>query len=103
MERRFDAISLGEQKLVLIARALLAAPRLLVLDEACQSLDWWHRARVADVVAKLTASPRFDCSVLFVSHHEDELPRNVSHRLHIAAGTILSRGPYSPKGGKSSG
>ena len=108
LKRRFNQLSTGEQKLVLIGGAILARPRLLILDEPCQSLDLEHRKRVARMVDAICSphhhrhfhdllededeDPATAC--VFVSHHEDELPRSVSHRLVLEKGKVISRGHF---------
>jgi molybdate transport system ATP-binding protein len=92
--RRFNELSLGQQKLLLLAGAFATRPRLLILDEPCQSLDLEHRRRVAAMVDQYCASKVDDVACVFVSHHEDELPRSVSHRLVLDKGRIISRGHY---------
>lgn len=95
LDRPFRNLSSGEQKLAMVCGAVAASPKLLILDEACQSLDLEHRRRVAMLVDKLCASATMkDCACVFVSHHEDELPRSVSHRLVLSNGKVLSRGHY---------
>jgi iron complex transport system ATP-binding protein len=93
--RRFRELSLGEQKLVLIARALASRPKLLILDEAMQSLDAFHRQRVGRIIDAIASSPEFDAAVVIVTHHVDELPRVVTHRLFMVGGKIMSRGPWT--------
>lgn len=95
LTREFTRLSFGEQRLVLIALAIVPRPKLLILDEPCHGLDYEHRKRVAAVVDKLCTSEHWDCACVFVTHQEDELPRSVSHRLVLSQGKVLSRGPYS--------
>ncbi len=81
--RPFRQLSTGEQKLVLLARALVKKPRLLILDEPFQSFD-------ADTVRRcrdwLDANLAPDQTLLFVSHHPPELPRSVTRTLRLDAG-----------------
>ena len=95
LQRPFGDLSTGEQKLVLICCAVVAQPKLLILDEPCQSLDVEHRKRVAHMVDRLCTSSTSDTACIFVTHHEDELPRVVSHRLVLVKGKVLSRGHYT--------
>ena len=67
---------------------------MLIFDEACQSLDFWHRERVKEIINRIATSIDIDTAVLIVTHYEDELPRVVSHRLHLSGGKVLSRGPW---------
>ena len=68
--QRFNKLSMAEQRLALIARALIKRPALLILDEPCQGLDSVDRRRVLSIVEKLIGAKA--CTVLYVSHHDDE-------------------------------
>jgi molybdate transport system ATP-binding protein len=80
-ESCFDRLSFGEQRLVLIARAMVKSPLLLVLDEPCQGLDPGNRHRVLERVNQIVRTGR--THLLFVTHHEDEIPVCVNRELHI--------------------
>ncbi len=80
--RRLRHLSSGEQRLVLLARAMVKAPRVLLLDEPCQGLDPVHRRRFLDAVDRAAASGR--TALIYVSHREDELPGCITHRLRLA-------------------
>jgi molybdate transport system ATP-binding protein len=86
----FGEISEGEQRLVLIARALVADPELLVLDEPCQGLDAGHRGRVLQAVN--TVGHRRDTTIIYVTHDPLALPATVSHVLRLDAGRIVGQG-----------
>ena len=79
-ERFFDQLSYGQQRLVLIARAVVKSPRLLVLDEPCQGLDPANRRRIADMLAVIAAS---GTTLLYATHHPAELPGCISHLLEL--------------------
>jgi molybdate transport system ATP-binding protein len=82
-------LPLGDQRLVLLARAMVKRPRLLVLDEPCQGLDLRHRRvllAVVDQVARAT-----DTSVIFVTHYRGELPQCITHVLRLKGGRIAQR------------
>lgn len=66
----FRKLSFGEQRLVLIARALVKVPELLVLDEPTQGLDGGARANLLDFLEKLAAMRL--STILYVSHRQDE-------------------------------
>jgi molybdate transport system ATP-binding protein len=66
----FNALSFGEQRLLLIARAAIKLPPLLVLDEPTTGLDAENRARVLELVASLGTQQR--STVLMVTHRADE-------------------------------
>jgi molybdate transport system ATP-binding protein len=85
-----DEISEGEQRLVLIARALVKEPLLLVLDEPCQGLDEQHRDMVVQTIEALGSTP--DTSIIYVTHDRDALPRNLTHMLKLDQGRVVTRG-----------
>ncbi len=68
--RPFRQLSYGEQRLILIARALIKVPRLLVLDEPTQGLDEPNRKALLDFLEEIAAGGI--CTILYVSHREDE-------------------------------
>ncbi|GKX62041.1 Putative HMP/thiamine import ATP-binding protein YkoD [Pragia fontium] len=75
----FQALSWGQQRLTLIARALVKHPALLILDEPLQGLDPLNRQLVKrwiDVLIKEGKS-----QLLFVSHHAEDAPECITHRL----------------------
>jgi iron complex transport system ATP-binding protein len=91
-ERRFGDCSQGERKRALIARALMARPRLLLLDEPGAGLDLPGRelllaalARVAEVDPML--------AVVVTTHHLEELPGATTHALLLRDGHVLAQGP----------
>jgi molybdate transport system ATP-binding protein len=84
-------LSYGMQRLVFIARALVANPPLLVLDEPCQGLDAGARARVLAAVDDTVSAGR--TTLLYVTHYADELPGSISHLLELRAGRVVRSGP----------
>jgi molybdate transport system ATP-binding protein len=85
-DRPFARISTGEQRLVLLVRALVKEPPLLILDEPFQALDdeGVRRAR-----AWIDRNVRPDQTLIFVSHHADEIPATVTRRLRLSDGQIV--------------
>jgi molybdate transport system ATP-binding protein len=84
--RPFRQLSTGEQRLVLLVRALVKRPPLLILDEPFQGLDADTMQRVRDW---LDAHLGADQTLLFVSHHEDEIPPSVTRRLRLSEGNVV--------------
>lgn len=75
----FRSLSTGEQRLVLIARALIKQPPLLILDEPTQGLDDINRFRVLAAVDRILRDG--PTTLLFVSHREDERPALIQRQL----------------------
>jgi molybdate transport system ATP-binding protein len=90
-DRSLGELSLGMQRLVLVARALIADPELLVLDEPCQGLDAEGRRRVVEAVDAAASFSR--ATILFVTHRDDELPRCITHALQLRRGRVVRAGP----------
>jgi ABC-type molybdenum transport system ATPase subunit/photorepair protein PhrA len=75
---------------VLLARALVSDPPLLVLDEPCHGLDAAARLRVLEAIDTALGERT---ALVFVTHHPDELPSSISHVLELRAGRVLRSGP----------
>lgn len=88
-ERRFLTLSYGERRLVLLARALAARPKLLLLDELLAGLD---AANHAAALAWLDASARSRLPWVLATHRLEEVPRSATHALCLDAGRVVFRG-----------
>ncbi|AOM40800.1 molybdate ABC transporter ATP-binding protein ModF [Xenorhabdus hominickii] len=75
----FHSLSWGQQRLVLIARALVKHPALLILDEPLQGLDPLNRQLVLRFIDIMISNG--DTQLLFVSHHQEDAPECITHRL----------------------
>ncbi|WP_439100859.1 ATP-binding cassette domain-containing protein [Congregibacter sp.] len=80
-ESEFHTLSFGLQRLVLLARAMVKEPEILLLDEATLSLDPRHRKMLLEAVDHVIDQGR--CQLLFVSHTVGELPRCINQVLHF--------------------
>ena len=85
--REFGAASAGEQRLALVARALVKEPELLVLDEPYQGIDPRHRELIAKILEELGHSG--STTMVFVTHRLAEIPRCVSRRLQLDRGRVV--------------
>ena len=80
-DRTFMTLSSGEQRLVLLARAFVKDPELLILDEPLHGLDDHNRQLVKDIIEAFCL--RQNKTLLMVSHYEEEIPPCVTKRLHL--------------------
>ena len=78
-DKPFQSLSWGQQRLVLIARALVKHPTLLILDEPLQGLDQLNRELVKRWIDQLINDGY--TQLLFVSHHAEDAPKCITHRL----------------------
>jgi molybdate transport system ATP-binding protein len=84
--RPFARLSTGEQRLVLLIRALVKDPPLLILDEPFQGLD----ARLIDLMRTwLDTQLHPEQTLIFVSHHGQEIPPSVNRRLLLREGRVV--------------
>jgi iron complex transport system ATP-binding protein len=90
--QRFDTLSQGERQKVLLCRALMAEPELLILDEPCTGLDVASRERFLESVDRL-AGRRGGPGLIVVTHHVEEIVPAVSHVLVLARGRVAACGP----------
>ena len=88
-ETAFDRVSEGEQRLALLARALVKNPALLVLDEPCQGLDIQNRDRVLQAIDWVGGQP--NTSMIYVTHRADELPQTITHVLRLNEGQVIEQ------------
>ncbi|WP_295109041.1 ABC transporter ATP-binding protein [uncultured Kocuria sp.] len=91
-DRRYGTLSDGERKRVLIARALMTDPELLLLDEPAAGLDVGGREKLVqrlDELARDDAAP----AMVMVTHHLEEVPDGFSHALLLRDGKIVAAGP----------
>jgi iron complex transport system ATP-binding protein len=89
--RPFGVISEGERQQVLLARALMSDPELILLDEPFAGLDLGARERLLARLTVLAADPASP-PVVLVTHHCEEIPPGFTHGALIADGAFVSAG-----------
>jgi iron complex transport system ATP-binding protein len=94
IRRRFTTLSEGERKRVQIARALMADPELLLLDEPAAGLDLGGREDLLRRIGRLAGDPRAPMMVL-VTHHVEEVPAGFTHAMLLRRGSVLAAGPVA--------
>jgi molybdate transport system ATP-binding protein len=88
--RSIQAISYGELRRLLLARALVTDPDVLLLDEPFSGLEPRSRAEAMDLVDRLCRAGR---SVVLVTHHDDEVLPSIGFELRLSGGRVERAGP----------
>jgi iron complex transport system ATP-binding protein len=88
----FGVLSEGERQQVLLARALMNEPELVLLDEPAAGLDLGAREQLLQRLTALAADPG-TAPVVFVTHHVEEIPMGFTHALLLQAGRAVAEGP----------
>lgn len=83
-----SALSSGEQRQVLLARALIKNPPLFILDEPCQGLDPEQIMRFKQMINDICA--QFQTTLLYVSHFKEDIPECITHFLRIENGEAFT-------------
>lgn len=87
----FGQLSTGEQQRVLLARALVTRPRLLILDEPCNGLDYVGREQLLDMIVNLQDDDK-EMAVIYVTHVVEEVTADFTHALLLKEGEIQKSG-----------
>ena len=91
-EREFGLLSQGEQQRVLIARARMTKPYLIILDEPCAGMDPGAREQFLSILKKFAAG-RVVPALIYVTHHIEEILPEFGKTLVLRHGRILHAGP----------
>lgn len=91
-EREFYTLSQGEKQRVLVARALMIDPEMLVLDEPAAALDLGGRELLLGGLSELARDPKSPVMVM-VTHHLEEIPPGFTHALAMKEGKVFAAGP----------
>jgi iron complex transport system ATP-binding protein len=89
--RTYETCSQGEKQKILIARALMADPKLLILDEPTNGLDFIAREDLLQTVERLAVQENGP-TILFVTHHIEEVLPVFNHTLLLQEGTVFAGG-----------
>ncbi|MGY3703035.1 molybdenum ABC transporter ATP-binding protein [Vagococcus martis] len=89
--KKFGILSQGQQQIVLIARALMAKPELLIFDEPCNGLDLFARQSMLDRIDHI-AQEKQTKGLIFVTHYIEEIPASFDHILLLKDGKIFAKG-----------
>jgi iron complex transport system ATP-binding protein len=91
-DREYGTLSSGERKRVLVARALMTDPELLLLDEPAAGLDLAGREDLVRRLGNHAADPNSPVTIL-VTHHVEEIPPGFTHVLMLRQGAVVAAGP----------
>jgi molybdate transport system ATP-binding protein len=86
LSKTFDDLSFGQRQLILLARAMVKNPRLLILDEPCDGLDADNRKKLLGLCELIGG--RTSTRLIYVTHHEEEIPSCVNHVLKLHKGRV---------------
>ncbi len=89
-ERPLGVISQGERKKVLLARAMMASPKLLILDEPCAGLDIYEREKLLKGINEFASQ---GVQMVYVTHHLEEIIPMFTHVALIESGEVVAAGP----------
>jgi molybdate transport system ATP-binding protein len=85
----YQQLSYGQKRMVLLARAMVKSPTLLVVDEPCHGLDILNRQRVLQVLERIGQTRTH---LLYVTNHREEILDCITHVIRIHKGRVLSQG-----------
>lgn len=90
-DQPLGTLSQGERKKVILARALMSSPDLLVMDEMCAGLDLYEREKLLRDIQHLGGSR--SCMMVYVTHHMEEIMPVFTHVALLENGKLLAAGP----------
>lgn len=93
-DRPFGVLSEGERQQVLLARAMMGDPELLVFDEPAAGLDLGARERLVRRLQEIAEDPSAP-PIVFVTHHVEEIPPGFGHVLLLRRGRVVAAGPIA--------
>jgi molybdate transport system ATP-binding protein len=91
LDRVLPSLSNGEMRKILLARALLRLPRLLILDDPFNGLDTQFRAHLKHILADLMREQTL--SLLLIAIRQEELPRGITHLIFVDQCRVIALGP----------
>ncbi|WP_445488653.1 ABC transporter ATP-binding protein [Niallia sp. 03133] len=90
-DRAYSSLSQGEKQRVLIARALMLDPELIILDEPATGLDFLAREQLLESIDQMANSKNAP-TIIYVTHHLEEVLPIFSHSLLLKKGTVFAKG-----------
>lgn len=90
-KRTWGTLSEGEKKRVILARALMADPELLILDEPSAGMDLGGREDLVGYLGDLAMDPDAP-AIVMITHHVEEIPYGFTHAMVLDEGKIVAKG-----------
>ncbi|MEQ2525440.1 ABC transporter ATP-binding protein [Bacillaceae bacterium CLA-AA-H227] len=90
-DRDYETLSQGERQRILIARALMNDPEILILDEPTNGLDFIAREHLLEVIEKIALQP-YGPTLIYVTHHVEEILPAFTKTLLLKEGEVFSQG-----------
>ncbi len=85
----YHHLSYGQKRMILLARAMVKSPALLIVDEPCHGLDLLNRRRILRIIERIGRTP---IHLLYVTNHKEEILDCITHVLRLTKGKVLSQG-----------
>ncbi|WP_438445790.1 ABC transporter ATP-binding protein [Gorillibacterium sp. sgz5001074] len=90
-DQPLGTLSQGERKKVILARALMLAPELLIMDEMCAGLDLFEREKLLKDIERI--GEEHHCMMVYVTHHMEEIMPAFTHVALLEEGKLVAAGP----------
>jgi ABC-type molybdenum transport system ATPase subunit/photorepair protein PhrA len=85
----YHHLSYGQRRMILLARAMVKSPMLLIVDEPCHGLDIPNRLRILSLLENVG---RTRTQILYVTNHREEILDCISHVLQLEKGKVVRQG-----------
>ena len=88
-QQPYHHLSYGQKRMILIARAMVKSPALLIVDEPCHGLDIPNRRRILKIIETIGKTPTH---LLYVTNHREEILSCITHILRLNKGKVVNQG-----------
>jgi molybdate transport system ATP-binding protein len=85
----YHQLSYGQRRMILLARAMVKSPALLIVDEPCHGLDIPNRRRILKIIEMIGGTPT---NLLYVTNHKEEILNCITNVMRLQKGKVLSQG-----------
>lgn len=91
VDRTWSTLSDGEKKRVLVARAVMTNPELLIMDEPAAGMDLGGREDLMEYLGELALDPDAP-AIIMITHHLEEIPYGFTHAMLLDEGEVVAQG-----------